>query len=394
MEKRGVRPMPNGQTVHMSSDDHDASGLVLSRRRSRWHRGSSPGGAVRGPVDVRAAVRTLLTDFVTTECLPQLDGTGIGVASKVLSDFLDGGKYVRSTFMYLGWLCGADEDESALRASASLELLHAFALLQDDVMDESALRRGRPAAHVALSAWHRGRGLTDSSDRFGESAATVLGDLCLVWAEKMLRQSGVDADALARVWPRYDDMRVELAVGQLADLVNDSHAFPTFDEVLDVARRKSGNYTVRRPLEIGAAMAGCRPEVVDAVGQYGSAIGEAFQLRDDLLGISGSPTVTGKSVGIDLEAQKATSVVVAAHQLADPGMRRQLAELMTTPTLTVDDAERWRTLIIASGAAQWIEELIDDRLAHALRCLDVAGIPQTARAAMEDMAVYCTKRSA
>ena len=141
-------------------------------------------------------------------------------------------------------------------------------------------------------------------------------------------------------------------------------------------------------------MAGCRTEVVDAIGQYGAAIGEAFQLRDDLLGISGSPTVTGKSVGIDLEAQKATSVVVAAHQLADPGMRRQLADLMTTPTLTVADAERWRTLIIASGAAQWIEELIDERLTRAVRCLDVAGIPQTARAAMEDMAVYCTKRSA
>lgn len=386
-------PVSNG-SVHMSSDDHDGSTRVLSYRRQRGHRGSTPVRITRDPADVRAAVRRLLADFVTTECLGQLDGTGIGVASEVLSDFLDGGKYVRSTFMYLGWLCGAEEDEAALRASASLELFHAFALLQDDVMDESPLRRGRPAAHVALSGWHRARGLTESSDRFGESAATVLGDLCLVWSEKMLRQSGVGAEALARVWPRYDDMRVELAVGQLADLVNDSHAFPTFDEVLDVARRKSGNYTVRRPLEIGAAMAGCRSEVIDAIGRYGGAIGEAFQLRDDLLGLSGSPTVTGKSVGIDLEAQKATSVVVAAHQMADAGLRRQLAELMSTPTLSADDADRWRTLIIASGAAQWIEELIDERLATAVGALNVAGIPQTARAAMEDMAVYCTERSA
>ncbi|MEU0494563.1 polyprenyl synthetase family protein [Mycobacterium sp. NPDC006124] len=378
----------------MTGDDHEAPGVVLSHRRHRGHRGRSPVRAVQGSADVRAAVRGLLVDFVTTECLPQLDGTGVDVASGVLSDFLDGGKYVRSTFMYLGWLCGAEQDEAALRASASLELLHAFALLQDDVMDESTLRRGRPAAHVALSAWHRGRGLTDSSDRFGESAATILGDLCLVWAEKMLRQSGVSAEALARIWPRYDEMRVELAVGQLADLVNDSHAFPTFEEVLDVARRKSGNYTVRRPLEIGAAMAGCREAVVDAVGRYGTAIGEAFQLRDDLLGISGSPTVTGKSVGTDLEAQKATSVVVAAHQMADAGLRRQLADLMTTPTLTTEDAERWRTLIIASGAIQWIEELIEQRLAQAIGYLDVAGIPQDARAAMEDMAVYCTERSA
>ncbi len=344
--------------------------------------------------DVRAAVQTYLADFVKNHCLGHLDGTGVEVAGDVLSTFLDGGKYVRSTFMYLGWLCGADEDESAIRASASLELLHAFALLQDDVMDESALRRGRPAAHVALSRWHRARGLTDSSDRFGESAATVLGDLCLVWAEKMLRESGVAADALARIWPRYDEMRIELAVGQLADLVNDSQSFPTFDEVLDVARRKSGNYTVRRPLEIGAAMAGCRPRVVAAIGEYGAVIGEAFQLRDDLLGLSGSPTVTGKSVGTDLAAQKATSVVVAAYQLADAGLRRELSDLMSTPTLSPDDAERWRTLIIASGAAQWIEELIGERLTRAVGCLEVAGIPPAARTALEDMAVYCTERSA
>ena len=120
----------------------------------------------------------------------------------------------------------------------------------------------------------------------------------------MLRESGVAAEALARVWPRYDDMRIELAIGQFADLVNDSQAFPTLDAVLDVLRRKSGNYTVRRPLELGAAMAGCAPEVIDALGRYGAAIGEAFQLRDDLLGVFGSPTVTGKSVGTDLSAQK------------------------------------------------------------------------------------------
>jgi geranylgeranyl diphosphate synthase type I len=296
--------------------------------------------------------------------------------------------------MYLGWLCGAPEDEAALRAAASLELFHAFALMQDDVMDESALRRGRPSAHVSFGRWHRERGLTGCSERFGESAAVLLGDLCLVWAAKMLRESGVGAEALARVWPRYNDMRIELAIGQFADLVNDSRAFPTLDEVLDTLRRKSGNYTVRRPLEIGGAMAGCASEVIDALGGYGSAIGEAFQLRDDLLGVFGSPTVTGKSVGIDLVAHKATSVVVAAHQLAGAGLRRQLSELMSTPTLGPADAERWRALIIASGAVQWIEQLVGERLTQALGCLDTARIPEATRAALHDMAIICTRRAA
>ncbi|MCV7329405.1 polyprenyl synthetase family protein [Mycobacterium cookii] len=364
------------------------------RRKREYRSYSGTGGRSHWRADVRAAVRTHLIEFVANQCRTDLGGTNVDVAFEVLAGFVDGGKYVRSTFMYLGWLCGAQDDESALRASASLELFHAFALMQDDVMDESALRRGRPSAHVSFGRWHRERGLTGSSDRFGESAAVLLGDLCLVWGEKMMRESGIDAGALARAWRRYDDMRIELAIGQFADLVNDSHSFPTLDEVLDVLRRKSGNYTVRRPLEIGGAMAGCAPEVLAALAGYGSAIGEAFQLRDDLLGVFGSQTVTGKSVDTDLTAQKATSVVVAAHQLADAGLRRQLAELMSSPALGPADAERWRALITVSGAVQWIEQLIDERLTRALDCLDTARIPEITRAALKDMAVVCAERTA
>ena len=206
--------------------------------------------------------------------------------------------------MYLGWLCGAEEDDAALRASASLELLHAFALLQDDVMDESALRRGRPAAHVAFGRWHRERGLTGPSDRFGESAAILLGDLCLVWAEqdaarerRRRRRAGPGVAPLRRHAHRAGRRAVRRPGQRRACL-------PDAGRGARRARRKSGNYTVRRPLEIGAAMAGCAPEVLDALGGYGAAIGEAFQLRDDLLGVFGSPTVTGKPVGTDLRRRR------------------------------------------------------------------------------------------
>lgn len=379
----------------MDTADRTTRALLAPPQRRNGYRGHArPGASTGWRGEVRSVVRTHLMDYVSTQCRVELGNAKVGIAGEVLSDFVDGGKYVRSTFMYLGWLCGAEEDAAALRASASLELLHAFALMQDDVMDESGLRRGRPSAHVLFGQWHRDRGLTGSSERFGESAAVLLGDLCLVWAGKMLRESGIDADALARARPRYDDMCIELAIGQFADLVNDSQAFPTLEEVLDVLRRKSGNYTVRRPLEIGAAMAGCAPQILDALGGYGAAIGEAFQLRDDLLGVTGSPTVTGKSVGTDLEAQKATSVVVAAHQLADSTTRRQLTDLMSSPTLSRSDTERWQALILASGAVQAIEQLIDERLSKALRCLDIADIPHPVKEALEDMAIVCTERAA
>lgn len=345
---------------------------------------------------VRQSALTHLAEFVTTRAVPQLAGSGIDIAPEVLTDFVDGGKCLRSTYMYLGWLCGGDADpaahQAALRASAGLDMLHAFALLQDDVMDDSPLRRGRPSAHVSFAQWHRDRGLSGSAERFGAALAVLLSDLCLVWAEQMMRESGLADGALARAWPHYDGMRIELAVGQIADVANDVGALPTFDAVLDVARRKSGNYTVRRPLEIGAAMAG-RQDLLDALGGYGSLVGEAFQMRDDLLGVFGSPEVTGKPAGGDLAERKATSVVVAAQRMADPAARRQFAELMNAEFLSPADIAQWRTLIVASGAPGWVEEMIADRVAAALDLIADAPIEDRVRDRLARMADLCTRRA-
>lgn len=372
--------------------------------------GTSPVGlaaAAPGPefefwrTGVRQQALGHVAEFVEKRCLPQLSRTGVEVTGDVLTGLLDGGKCLRSTFMYLGWLCGRKtdgthldgnaDDAAALRASAGLELLHAFALLQDDVMDDSPLRRGRPAAHVRFDQWHRDNGLSGSPERFGVSLAILLSDLCLVWAEQMMRDSGVPAEALARAWPHYDAMRIELAVGQCADVANDAGALPTLDAVLDVARRKSGNYTVRRPLEIGAAMAG-RDDLIGALGAYGSAVGEAFQMRDDILGVFGSPSVTGKPAGGDLAERKATSVVVAAQRMATPAIRRQFTDLMAADELDDADIARWRSLIVATGAPEWIEELIAGRVADAQRHVRDDRIDEWVQRTLADMATACTLR--
>ena len=243
---------------------------------------------------------------------------------------------------------------------------------------------------MQFAGWHRERGLSGSPDRFGESAAVLLGDLCLVWAEQMLRESGVDAAALARAWPRYDEMRIELAVGQFADLVNDVGGLP------DARRGARGGATQVGQLH-GAPTAGdrrgdgrLRRSVLDPLGGYGEAIGEAFQLRDDLLGVFGSPTITGKPVGADLtDAQ--------GHQR---GRRRPSTGRpdAAPPAVGADEHARRSTmrmsnagaaLIAASGAVQWIEELIADRLTQrASECLDTAGMPEVRRARhCSDMAV-------
>ncbi|MBF6465666.1 polyprenyl synthetase family protein [Nocardia beijingensis] len=340
---------------------------------------------------VRRAVLEEVGAFVRRACPVALRNLG---AQDVLCQYALGGKCLRSTFMYLGWLCGAPDDPAALRAAAGLELLHAFALLQDDVMDQSATRRGAPSAHVRFAAVHRGTGAPGSSVRYGESAATLLADMCLVWGEQMLRESGIAESALARVWPRYDSMRVELATGQFADLLNDARTEPPLDAVLAIAQAKSGNYTVRCPLEMGAAMAGCDANVLDALGRYGAAVGEAFQLRDDILGIFGSQAVTGKPADTDLGERTATSVVVLAREMATPSARAELSELLHRPRLGAAAITRARTLISESGAPARIEEMIAERVHRARSALAPALFAAPMRAALGSMAAACTERVA
>ncbi|MGN2639375.1 polyprenyl synthetase family protein [Nocardia takedensis] len=345
-------------------------------------------GSAAWPVDVRERILAEVGDFlaqvpVARWCPPDVPD--------VLRQYATGGKCLRSTFMYLGWLCGADADAAALRASASLELLHAFALLQDDVMDEAVLRRGEPAAHLRLSGGSPPGGPVVAR-RFGESAATLLGDLCLVWGEQMLRDSGVDAEALSRVWRDYDAMRVELALGQYADLGNDIRTRPSLEDVLTIARAKSGNYTVARPLELGAAMAGCAEPTSTMLARYGLRIGEAFQLRDDLLGVFGSAAVTGKPEDSDLGQHKATTVLVVALECADPGTGRELWELVSRPVLDAAAIARCRQLIAKSGAPERVEAMIADRVERAREDLHQWPLPRGRHDALDRMARLCTAR--
>lgn len=349
--------------------------------------------------DIRRRVLAVLTGFITERSAEYFGGVpGADHVTGLLGEYAAGGSGLRSAFAYIGWLAGGgDDSEAALRAAASIELLHAFALLQDDVMDRSPVRRGRPAAHVRLADWYRSQGMAGDAERFGESAAVLLGDLCLVWAEQLLRESGLSAAALARGWPYYDMLRGELAVGQFTDLVFDPGHRPTLAKVLQMSRRKSGNYTVRRPLELGAALAGGNDAVLRVLGMYGGPVGEAFQMRDDVLGVFGRPSVTGKPNGGDLRERKATSLIVLARELASPAQREQVDQLCGHRVLTEADIARWRGLIEETGAVVRIEEMIAERVSEALASLvsaAIEGVPldRFVLIALRDLAVHATAR--
>lgn len=307
---------------------------------------------------------------------------------------LDGGKRLRPAFCYWGYrAAGAEDGEAIVRAAASLELLQACALVHDDVIDQSDTRRGAPSVHRRFAAIHRSQGWRGDPEAFGAAAAILLGDLALIWADTMLADSGIGAVALQRAFGMWDLMRIEVMCGQYLDVVEQARGGGSVERALRVARFKSAKYTVERPLHLGAALAGGDDELLSVLSDYGLPLGEAFQLRDDLLGVYGDPAETGKPAGDDLREGKRTVLIAFALDAANDAQRTAIAQRLGDPTLDSDGVTILRDVIAATGAVDRVEELIAARLGQAQRALTSPVIDSTAATALRDLADAATRRA-
>ena len=307
---------------------------------------------------------------------------------------LDGGKRLRPRFCYWGYRAtGAKDDEDIIRAAAALELLQACALVHDDVIDGSDTRRGQPAVHRRFAGLHRSSGWYGDPERFGQASAILLGDLALIWADSALTQSGFDAAALQRGAPVWDAMRVEVMCGQYLDVVEQARGGGSVERALRVARFKSAKYTIERPLHLGAALGDASPELMAAFSSYGLPLGEAFQLRDDVLGVYGDPEVTGKPAGDDLREGKRTVLVAYALEGANDAQAEQLRVRLGDPQLDTDGVTVLRDIIAATGALARVEELIEARTAEAVDAMQEAEMNDEARTELIGLAQTVTTRS-
>lgn len=348
---------------------------------------------------LRGAVSTALRQFLDDQraTLAAMD-TGLVPVVDEVSALAEGGKRLRPAFAYWGWRGasgGAGEDEDAvLRAVAALEFVHASALVHDDVMDGAQTRRGRPATHIGFAARHGGAALAGDGDAFGTGAAILVGDLALVWSDELLGRSGLSPEALTRARTVWDTMRTEVTAGQYLDLLRAAGGLPGAEGALTVARYKSAGYTVQRPLQLGVAIAGAGPEVADACTAIGLPLGEAFQLRDDVLGVFGDPAVTGKSADDDLREGKQTLLVALAEERADDAGRKLLRDLLGNAEAGPEQFDALRGLLEATGARALVEARIDEQTALARAAIAAAPLTGDARAALDALAVAATSRSA
>jgi len=329
----------------------------------------------------------------------------LAALADLLVDFVSGGgKRLRPEFLWCGWRAadGAPDSEPVLTVGAALELIQACALIHDDVIDRSERRRGRPATHRAVAKQHADAGLSGDSEHFGVSAAVLLGDLALAWADDLYTTGAAELGAVRRSLPVWRAMRTEVLSGQLLDLV--ATAAVTGDpatqaaDAMRVNRFKTAAYTVERPLQLGAELAGASPEAVTALRAYGADVGVAFQLRDDLLGVYGDPAVTGKPAGDDLLEGKRTLLLATARAaLADD--RQLLGELDAGVGSADADPARLAEIIAGTGAPEVQESRIDDLVRTGLAALDRvdgAGRPAITAASRErliELAHLATARS-
>ncbi|MET9644790.1 polyprenyl synthetase family protein [Streptomyces syringium] len=344
---------------------------------------------------LRHRVEEALTAFVNAKRDATRAAGMPGEATETLADFvLDGGKRLRPLLCLLGWHTATETPPppAVVRVAAALEIFHDFCLIHDDVMDHSALRRGHPTVHRVLATRHRPARTPAGADELGAHAAVLVGDLAFVWSDELLHTAGLTPTQTEAAWPLIDAMRAEVVQGQYLDLVQGDAPDTDLDAPLRVIRYKTAKYTVERPLHIGAALAGAGPVLRQALSAYALPLGEAFQLRDDLLGIFGDPAHTGKPNLDDLREGKHTVLIAHALRHADPGQRELLRHSLGDPGLSEDTAARVRAVLVSTGARATVEELIRDRREQALNALDDLPVPPAARQVLHNVALAATMR--
>lgn len=314
------------------------------------------------------------------------------LAAELRALIRSGGKRLRPRFGWEGWrAAGGGEHDAVVRALVALELLQCCALVHDDVMDRSAVRRGRPSVHELFAMRHRRARWAGSSRHYGDSAAVLVGDLALAWADDALVTAGLSAAALQRAWVPWQAMRTEMMAGQHLDLLGVARREESLEQALRVAALKTAAYTVERPLHLGAAIADAGPAVVACLREFGRDVGVAFQLRDDLIGVFGDPAVTGKPVGEDLREGKRTALMAVALSRATTASAAVLRRSLTGP-VSDELASRVCDLLVELGAVAAVEEHIDLLVANGLAALDRADLDPAATRELVRLAGQATAR--
>ena len=351
------------------------------------------------------AVAARLDLFLSRMRAEQSDGADAAAFLDHAAQTLQGGKRLRARFCRTGWAAvthhsapDSTEPDALWDLCAALEIFQSAALVHDDLIDNSDVRRGVPAAHRALETAHRDAGWSGDAEAFGRSAAVLLGDLLVAWSDDLLEQALIAHPHASAVRTEYARMRRDVTLGQVLDIVEESawnvhEAASHVERALRVASLKSARYSIEQPLILGAALAGATDEQLKSLRAFGHPVGMAFQLRDDVLGVFGDSAVTGKPAGDDLREGKRTALIAVARAGLTTDGRREIDDLLGNPALSDAQISALRSTITDTGALQAVETMISDYADAADRALTDAPLDDAAVSDLRELARAATTRS-
>lgn len=269
-----------------------------------------------------------------------------------------GGKNIRGSLVKLGYECFNGEDERAiLEASLMVEICHAFLLMHDDIMDQDALRRGRPTIHVQYERLHKQKHKKGNSGHYGTCMAIDLGDIGLILSNLILADSKFTPEIKEKVLRRFQQVLLETAFGQAIDVSYENLETVTEEDVMRVHHYKTANYTITGPLQYGALFAGASEKEVEKIEKYGLPLGIAFQLRDDELGLFSNEEKLGKPTGSDIRENKNTLLHIKAMELANFQDKKFLQHAYGNQNLTKAEIKKVQEITIKTGALKYSQQL-------------------------------------
>ena len=300
---------------------------------------------------------------------------------------LGGGKRLRPAFCHWAFIGagGSPDAATVVDTGAAFELLHAFALIHDDIMDGSETRRGSLTVHTQFTSVHLDGDWNGEPRRFGEGVAILIGDLAEVFADRLM------INTPAAAFGAWSQLKIEVNIGQYLDVLGAARGGTDLETSRRIAHYKSGKYTIERPLHVGVALVDRLDEFREQLSRYGSPLGEAFQLRDDILGAFGDEARTGKPVGDDLREGKPTPMLAIARENASAQQRRSLDRVGSTD-LTDADIIELQQVVIDTGARSAIESTIAELTESSISALEGLAFEPEAIDALVELARYVSDR--
>jgi geranylgeranyl diphosphate synthase type I len=306
----------------------------------------------------------------------------------------NGGKRVRPAFAYSAYVAsGGRSLEAILYASAALEVLHAWALIHDDIIDNANLRRGKPSVHKVFEDFHRKRALSGSAGKFGTDAAILVGDLALTFADELLNTAPFPAERIRRAKEYYDLMKKQVILGEYLDVVAPLKKQITERDLLTILEYKTAKYTVERPMHIGAVLAGAEEDTLRVFSSYAIPLGQAFQIQDDIMGTFSNEAKIGKPVDSDIKEGKRTLLVLKAYEFSKGAEKRLLDTVLGNQSAGEAEIEAARQIMRESGALEYSQELAYKLIKKAKGAILQAKLVEEGREYLLQAADYLLTRS-